>query len=103
MTKSAPPIRMVADAWWYYYREGLIDRVRCVVPLPVHKNPELTSTIGSYSLGNGVRGRLVGALMQRQLPVLHQALNYRRRRILDRWGRVELVDAPFIEMPSRLE
>jgi glycosyl transferase, family 25 len=102
MTKSAPPIRMVADAWWYYYREGLIDRVRCVVPLPVHKNPELTSTIGSYSLGNGVRGRMVGALMRRQLPVLHQALNYRRRRILDRWGRVELVDAPFVEMPSRL-
>jgi glycosyl transferase, family 25 len=103
MTKSAPPIRTVADAWWCYYREGLVDRVRCVVPLPVLKNPQLTSTIGSYSLGNGVRGRLVGALLRRKIPLLHQALSYRRRRILHQWGRVELVDAPFIEKPSRLE
>jgi hypothetical protein len=101
MVKAAFPIRVQADAWWYFYREGILDRVRCVAPLPVLKSPELTSTIGSYALGGGVRARLVTPLLRRRIPVLHQVLCYRRKRILRRWAQVEFVETAFVEMPSR--
>lgn len=103
MVKCLLPIRVQADTWWSFYRDGLLDRVRCVTPQPVLKNPEFTSTIGSYSLGNGVRGRLAGHLVRRKIPFVHQALSYRRQRIFRQWGRSELVDMPFVEKPSRLE
>jgi glycosyl transferase family 25 len=103
MIKSLVPVRVQADTWWFFYREGLLDRVRCVVPLPVSKNPKFTSTIGSYSLGSGARGRLAELLVRRKIPLLHQALSYRRQRIFRNWNRSELVGTPFIEKPSRLE
>ena len=56
MIKCVVPIQVQADTWWFFYREGVLDRVRCVTPLPVLKSPKFTSTIGSYSLGDGVRG-----------------------------------------------
>jgi glycosyl transferase, family 25 len=102
MLKCTVPVRTQADSWWLFYREGILDRVRCVVPLAVLKDPKFTSTIGSYSLGDGVRARLIAPLINRKIPLLHQVLSYRRRRILRQWGRSVLVDAPFIEKPSRL-
>ena len=103
LSKSLLPVRVQADSWSFFYKEGLLDRVRCVVPQPVLKNPKFTSTIGSYSLGNGVRGRIAGQLVRRKILLVHQALSYRRQRIFRQWGRSELVDMPFIEKPSRLE
>jgi glycosyl transferase family 25 len=103
MVKIMFPVRKQADSWWFFYREGALDRVRCVAPLPVHKTPELTSTIGSYALGAGIRARLIQPLMSHKIPLVHQALSYRRQRILRQWSRVELVDTPFVEMPSRLD
>ena len=103
MAKCFPPVRVNPDDWWHFYREGILDRVRCVAPLSVRKTPQLESTLGSYSLGNGLRGRLVWALVRRKLPILHQVITYRRTRIYRQWGRTELVDMPFIEKPSRLD
>jgi hypothetical protein len=103
LSESLLPIRVQADCWWFFYKEGLLDRVRCVVPQPVLKNPKFTSTIGSYSLGNGVRGRIAGQLARRKIPLVRQALTHRRQRILRQWSQSELVDMPFIEKPSRLE
>jgi glycosyl transferase family 25 len=103
MIKLVLPIRANADAWPFFYREGALDRLRCVAPLPVTKSADLTSTIGSYSLGSGLRSRLVGPLLQRRIPVLHQVLTRRRQRIYRQWARTELASTPFIEMPSRLE
>jgi glycosyl transferase, family 25 len=103
MVKAAFPVRVHADAWQYFYREGILDRVRCVAPLPVLKSPALTSTIGSYALGGGVRARLVAPLLRRRIPVLHQVLSYRRQRIFRQWARVKIVETPFVEMPSRLD
>ena len=103
MIKFLLPIRANADAWRLFYQEGVLDRVRCVTPLPVLKSANLTSTIGYYSLGSGLRARLAGPLVRGNVPVLHQVLSYRRQRILRRWGRTELVDTPFVQMPSRLE
>jgi glycosyl transferase family 25 len=102
MIKFVQPVRVAIDEWSFFYREGALDRVRCVVPLPVLKDPRFTSTIGSYSLGDGLRFRLVWPLVRGKIPLLHQVLSYRRQRIFRRWARSELVDMPFIEKPSRL-
>ena len=62
MIKCMLPVRVQADTWWFFYREGVLDRVRCVVPLPVFKNPKFTSMIGSYSLGTALEPALSGRL-----------------------------------------
>ena len=104
MIKCVLPVRVNPDDWWYFYREGALDRVRCVLPLPVRKNPKLISTLGSYSLGSSLKGRLAWGLVRYKIPLLHQALGYRRQRIYRRkWNQQELVDMPFIEKSSRLE
>jgi glycosyl transferase, family 25 len=96
------PIRAHADDWQFYYEEGFVDRIRCVLPRPVSKNPHFESTIGFYSLGNGMKARLVGPFVRLRIPFLHQAILYRRQRIMGRLDRAEVVDVPFIEKPSRL-
>jgi glycosyl transferase, family 25 len=103
MIKYGTPIRVPADTWRFFFREGALDRVRCVFPLPVLKNPKFTSTIGSYSAGSGIKGRLVLTLVRSKIPILHQVLTYRKQRIYRQWGRSELVDIPFKEKPSRLD
>ena len=96
------PIRATADDWKLFYEEGFVDRVRCVLPQPVVKCPNFESTIGLYSLGGGVKARLIGPLVRRKIPLLHTAILRRRQRILRHWDRTEVVDMPFIEKPSRL-
>ena len=103
MDKFVLPVRVNPDDWWYFYREGVIDRVRCVAPLPIYKNPRLASTLGSYRLGNSFLGRLLWQLARRKIPLLHQALGYRRERIYRRWSQPEFVDSLFVEKASRLE
>ena len=39
MIKRLLPIRAHADAWRFFYREGALDRLRCVAPLPFRKTP----------------------------------------------------------------
>jgi glycosyl transferase, family 25 len=103
MIKCVLPVRVSIDDWWYYYREGALDRVRCVAPIPVLKNPKFVSTIGFRSLRNGLRARLVRPLLNHKIPLVYQALCRRRERILRQWAQSELVDMPFIEKPSRLD
>lgn len=103
MNKSVLPVRAHADDWRFFYREGILDRVRCVLPLAVVKDHKFESTIGLYSLGNGVKARLVRPLVRYKIPLLHQLILYRRQRILRHMDRAEVVDTPFIEKPSRLE
>jgi glycosyl transferase family 25 len=103
LVKTITPVRVLADAWWYFYREGALDRVRCVAPLPVRKNAKYTSTIGFYSLGDGLRARLIEPIVRGKIPFLSQVLSYRRERIYRQFIRTELVATPFIEKPSRLD
>lgn len=102
MVDSAPPVRSTADAWGFFFEEGIIDRVRCVLPQPVPKCPKFESTIGLYSLGNGFKARLVGPLVRHKIPGLHQLILYRRQRIMRHWDRSEVADLPFVLKPSRL-
>lgn len=102
MNESVLPVRVTADDWGFFYREGILDRVRCVLPMAVVKSPKFESTIGLYSLGSGFKARLIGPLVRHKIPLFHQAIRYRRQRILREWDRSEIVDVPFIEKPSRL-
>ena len=49
MAKQAPPVCAKADDWARHYREGILDNVRCVVPMVATKDPGFASTIGYYS------------------------------------------------------
>ncbi len=102
MNESVLPVRVTADNWQFFYKEGILDRVRCVLPLAVAKNPRFESTIGLYSLGNGIKARLVGPFVRHKIPLLHRMILHRRQRILRQWDRSEIVDMPFIVKPSRL-
>lgn len=102
MSESVLPVRASPDDWWFFYREGALDRVRCVVPLPVIKSPKFESTIGLYGLGKGIKARLLEPLVRHKVPLLHQAITYRRQLIYRQMTRSEIVDASFIEKPSRL-
>jgi glycosyl transferase, family 25 len=103
MVKFLVPVRACADEWEYFYHEGLLDRVRCVVPSTVSGANQFHSMQGSYTLGNGLKSRLLWPIVKLQLPVVQQVLIYRRRRIGDRSRRHEIVDIPFKERPSRLD
>jgi glycosyl transferase, family 25 len=102
MIDSAMPIRANADDWRFFYQEGILDRVRCVLPIAVSKNPSFESTIGLYSLGNGVKARLVEPFVRHKIPPFHQVILFRRQRIMRQMERSEIVDIPFVEKPSRL-
>jgi glycosyl transferase, family 25 len=103
MSESVLPVRANADDWQFFYKEGILDRVRCVLPVAVAKNPKFESTIGLYSLGNGVKARLVEPFIRHKIPPFHQVILYRRQRIMHQMERSEIVNSPFIEKPSRLE
>lgn len=102
LIKFHHPIRRNPDEWYYFYQEGALDRVRCVVPPTVHKSAKFTSTQGSYKLGNSLMFRLLWPIVRLKLPILHQILVYRRQRIYRQSGQWELVGIPFIDRPSRL-
>src|SRR5262245_45407353 len=39
MVKTGLPAKAVADSWGHFHSEGAIDRLRCVVPMPVVQSP----------------------------------------------------------------
>jgi glycosyl transferase family 25 len=100
MNEGILPVRVRPDDWGFFYREGMLDRVRCVMPLAVAKNPVFGSTIDYYSQ-QSAKARLLDKVTQ--VPLFYHAVAYRRRRIFRKWTRTELVNKPFIEKPSRLE
>lgn len=102
MSENVLPVRANADDWQFFYQEGVLDRVRCVLPIAVVKNSKFESTIGLYSMGNGVKARLVEPFVRHKIPPFHQVILYRRQRIMRQMERSEIVDIPFIEKPSRL-
>jgi glycosyl transferase, family 25 len=103
MLEHNVPLLWQSDAWAHFYSDGALDRVRCVVPLSAHKNPDFSSTIGSYSLGTGVRGRLMAVIMRHRIPILHQVMARRRRAIYRKRNTLVFTDEPFVNKPSRLD
>jgi glycosyl transferase family 25 len=101
MVDQMTPARASSDDWAFFYRHGALDRLRCVVPMPIQKSPRFPSTI--IRDAGGIKARLRAAALARGSPLLHQAIAWRRARILRQGVATQLVDAPFIEKPSRLD
>jgi glycosyl transferase, family 25 len=100
MSKSILPIRAHSDDWIYWHNEGALDRVRCVFPHAVTKDPGFESTI-DYSAPTSLKARARKVIGR--LPLASQAISYRRRNIWRQWTRIEFVDKPLINEPSRPE
>lgn len=101
MNDSVLPVQASPDDWRHFYHEGVLDRVRCVVPLAVGKDPGFASTIDYYSR-RSFKARLNVLVARYNLQLFHRAISYRRKRIWRNLTRVEMVDEPFIDKPSRL-
>jgi glycosyl transferase family 25 len=101
MDKSVLPVQAKCDHWSHHYREGALDRVRCVVPPAVYKSPSFASTVG-YNSEESLKARLLGMIARYDLGFLQQMVIYRRHRILRQYARAAVVDEPFVVKPSRL-
>ena len=93
MVKNGLPVRFVADDWASFCRDGAIDTLRCVGPMPVIQSPVFRTTLSYYRPGSRY-ARLREAVASSRVPVLHQALAVRRRRHLQRYavGLMEFVE-----------
>jgi GR25 family glycosyltransferase involved in LPS biosynthesis len=78
------PVRARADYWALFYTEGSVDRVRCVVPMPVGNSVMLRSTKDNFRPGS-VQTRALDAVARLKVPVLYQFLAWRRWRHLRRY------------------
>lgn len=91
MEESRLPIRSRTDDWGYFCNAGMLDRLRCVVPLAVTKNPKFASTIGYYP-DKSLKGRALSLITRYDLSLLQRAVAYRRQWIWREYTRVEFVD-----------
>jgi glycosyl transferase family 25 len=103
MVRTVLPVRAQPDDWGFFHGEGAIERVRCVVPMPVTNSVTLRTTIDYYRPGS-LQARVREAVARARVPLLRQALALRRRQTFRRlgWtGRTEFVEErPGGEPPS---
>jgi glycosyl transferase family 25 len=87
------PVSTPADSWGHFCERGAIDRLRCVVPMPVIQDPAMRTTMSYYRPGSRYAS-FREAIASSSFPVLRQALAFRRRRHLQRHavGRSEFVE-----------
>jgi GR25 family glycosyltransferase involved in LPS biosynthesis len=100
MTDVVLPVRAHSDDWLYWYNAGALDRIRCAYPHIVTKDPGFESTI-DYAAPTSFKART--RRLVASAPIFGALISYRRKNIWRKWTRIELVDKPFIKMPSRLE
>jgi glycosyl transferase family 25 len=93
MVKTVLPVRTAADSWGFFCREGAIDRLRCVVPMPVVQSPALRTTLSYYRPGS-IYASVREAVASSRVPILYQALAFRRRR---HWRRSAIGKTEFVE------
>jgi len=94
MLDAFPPLRSQPDAWALFRRTGILDRVRCVVPMPIANSAQFRTTIDFYRPETR-QARLREAVARARIPVLYQALALRRSVTFRRsgWtGRTEFID-----------
>jgi glycosyl transferase, family 25 len=96
------PYRAHPDDWGYWFNEGALDRVRCVMPSPVRQDPAFVSAILYHDQG-GLKARILGMAEKYNINFLNQIIVYRRARIMRNQAKFELADEPFVVNPSRLD
>lgn len=97
MLEKMKPVRAMADEWAFFHSHGAIDRLRCVVPMPIEQCPRFGSTIPYERWA--LRARLRTRAQELRLPLLQHALAWRRQRIWRKGTRVEFVDEPLVDEP----
>ena len=93
------PVETTADDWARFIQAGGIDRLWCVVPLAVRKDPAFGSTLDYYS-STSLKARLLAVIDRLGLGLVQRLVTYRRARIWRRYTRVEFVDEPTSRLPS---
>jgi hypothetical protein len=91
MVRLAVPVQTKADGWALFRQIGALDRVRCVVPLGVHKDPWFGSTIG-YNADTSLKARALALIDRFDPGLVKRAVAYRRERIHRRHTRIKFVD-----------
>ncbi|HEX4091668.1 MAG TPA: glycosyltransferase family 25 protein [Trebonia sp.] len=90
------------DQWAYFYRQGWIESLQCVAPMPVMNSPELRTSIDHFK-HDSLKARIREIISESKLPVVHQVLAMRRRRSFQKrgWaGEVEFVDERTLRAPG---
>jgi glycosyl transferase family 25 len=100
MASRVAPYRAHSDNWGHHFREGALDRVRCVLPMPIWKDPKFESTI-DYGTQGHLKARMLALADRYQVALLKRAIAYRRARIWQGQIQTEVVDRPFVNKPSR--
>jgi GR25 family glycosyltransferase involved in LPS biosynthesis len=94
LVSTALPVRVHPDDWAFFYKQGAIDRLRCVAPMPVVNSVIFRTTIDHYRPGS-LQARVRETVASAKVPILYQALALRRRRNFRHcgWaGQTEFVD-----------
>ena len=92
MCQTVLPVRVQADEWGFFCRQGALDRLRCVLPLTVHKSPAFGSSV--HHPPASLKARVNRTLGQRNVPVLTRAVVARRARLQRHRTLVDFVDLP---------
>jgi glycosyl transferase family 25 len=85
MEQATLPVKAHPDDWEIFRREGALDGVRCVAPMPVANVADFRSTIDHYEPGS-LQARLREWVATVRVPVLYQALARRRQVTFRREG-----------------
>ena len=83
--RTGLPVRGFPDSWSMFYWDGIIDRVRCVTPMPVPNSPDFRTTIDRYQ-PNSIQARMREFVARSKTPIVYQALALRRKRTFRRLG-----------------
>lgn len=97
MADMVLPVRSHPDNWEFFYQNHALERVRCVVPMPVRHSAEFRSTIWSHYQPESLPARLLEWVSHARLPIVYQTLKARREAANLRAGRggdYAMVDAP---------
>ena len=101
MVNSVAPYKAHSDDWGHHFSEGSLDRVRCVFPMPISKDPKFESTI-DYGTQSRLKGLIVALSDRYRVKPLQIAIAHRREKIWMGHIQVEVVDRRFVNKPSRL-
>lgn len=77
LLEGAVPVRTYPDDWETFREQGMIQRVRCVVPMAVLHSPDFRTTIDYWKPGS-FRERLGARIQQAELPIINRLLSLRR-------------------------
>jgi glycosyl transferase family 25 len=93
MVRGLMPVQAHCDDWGHFWREGLLDRVRCVSPLPVRQDPTFRTTVDAFAAGS-LQLRVREAIVRHRIPPFYQARILRKRLRRGHWSNFELVPEP---------